>query len=138
MVYLGIGLLIAIAGWVGLSVIGTLWQRQLDDWTYGTQRSYQTDAVVGHGDSTSNPSHFIALNVKGEIVVIELPGGDVSKARSYPITTLPGNAGNPPVKLLFQDLHHSGHLDMLIEIGDPPNVITFMLFNNGTQFVGKL
>ena len=138
LVFAGVSLLLMIAGWIAFTDLGSWWQTHQDDSTYGNPRTYQTDAVVGHEDSSSNPSHFIALNLKGEILVLELPGGNATKARSYPITSLPGNQNNPPVKIIFQDLNHDGKVDMLIQIGDPPNTITFMLFNNGTQFVGKV
>lgn len=128
-----------IGGFVALSALGSIWQGKLDDWTYGqTTRTYQTDAVVGHSDSPGNPTHIIALNLRGTIMVIELPGGDASKARSYTITTIPGNSGNPPVKVSFQDLNSDGKLDMLIQIGDPGSIVTIILFNNGQQFVSKL
>ena len=49
-----------------LFVVGSLvvaWGGQLhDNLVYGTPRTYQTDAVVGHGDSKAHPSHFIAIN----------------------------------------------------------------------------
>src|SRR5579859_7374044 len=128
-----------IVGWVGFSDLGTWWQSKQDDWTYGQNpRIYQTDAVVGHGDSSTSPSHFIGLNLGGKIIVIELPGGDASKARSYIITTVQGNEGNPPVKVSFQDLNDDGKLDMIVTIGDPRSSFTVMLFNDGTQFVSKL
>jgi len=139
LVFVGIAMFIMILGWVAFSALSTWWQEKQDDWTYGQNpRTYQTDAVVGHGDSPSNPSHFLALNLHRTIIVIELPGGGASKARSYTITTLPGNSTNPPVKVSFQDLNSDGKLDMLIQIGDPGSVITFILFNNGQQFVPKL
>src|SRR6266487_4661311 len=50
--------------------------RHLDIWHYGYPRTYQTDAVVGHGDSLAHPSHFIAINLDGHLEVIELSGGD--------------------------------------------------------------
>jgi hypothetical protein len=139
LVFVGLVLLIMIGGFVALSALGSIWQGKLDDWTYGqTTRTYQTDAVVGHSDSPGNPTHIIALNLRGTIMVIELPGGDASKARSYTITTIPGNSGNPPVKVSFQDLNSDGKLDMLIQIGDPGSIVTIILFNNGQQFVSKL
>ncbi len=139
LVFIGIAMLIMILGWIAFSALSTWWQGKLDDWTFGQNpRTYQTDAVVGHSDSPSNPSHFIALNLHGTIIVIELAGGDASKARSYIITTLPGNSTNPPVKVSFQDLNSDGKLDMFIQIGDPGSVVTFILFNNGQQFAPKL
>ena len=100
-------------------------------------RKYQTDVVVGHGDSASHPSHFIAQNLNGEIVVIEYPAGDVTKARSYVITTLPGEDGYSPVRVAFKALTGDGRLDMLVLIGGPGSQLTVILYNNGSQFAAK-
>ena len=137
LVYAGVGLMICIIGWLAITIIGAFWQSKVDDWTYGMPRTYQTDAVVGHSDSASNPSHFIAQNLKGEIVVIEYPGGNVSKARSYVITSLPGDDGYSPVRLAFKDLTGNGRLDMLVQIGDPGSQVQVILYNNGQQFAAK-
>ena len=137
LIFIGIAILLMIAGFVAFSDLGSWWQTHQDDASFGNPRTFQIDAVVGHGDSDSNPSHFIALNLKGDIIVIEIPGGNAKKMLSYPITTLPGNQGNLPVRLVFQDFDHDGRIDLLVQIGDLPTTITYMLFNNGTQFVGK-
>jgi hypothetical protein len=139
LVWIGAALFIMLFGWIALSALGSWWQAKQDDWTYGiSPRTYQTDAVVGHNDSPGSPTHFIALNNKGQIIILELPGNDASKARSYSITTITNNDGNPPVRVSFQDLNKDGKPDMLIEIGDPGSVVTIILFNNGTEFVSKL
>ena len=137
-VFAGVALLLMIAGWMAFSSIGVWWQTHQDDVAFGNPRTFQIDAVVGHGDSSTSPSHFIAENLKGQIIVVEFPGGDVSKARSYAVTTIPGNDANPPVRLAFQDINHDGKLDMVILIGDPGATVTIFSFNNGTQFVSKL
>ena len=136
--YVGLFLSIAVIGWLVITMVGALWAAKLDDWTYGNPRTYQTDAVVGHSDSPGNPSHFIAENLRGQIIVIEYPGGDVSKARSYSITTLPGNDSYPPVRVAFKDVNGDGKPDMVIDIGDPGTQVQIVLFNNGSQFVAKL
>jgi hypothetical protein len=139
LVILGIAIFVMIVGWVAFTALGTWIQQKQDDWTYGqSPRTYQTSAVVGHSDSSTSPSHFIALNLNGQIIIIELPGGNAAKARSYTITTVQGNEGNPPVKVSFQDLNADGKLDMIVTIGDPGSSFTVMLFNDGTQFVSKL
>jgi hypothetical protein len=137
-VFVGVALLLMIAGWMAFSSLGAWWQTHQDDTTFGNPRTYQIDAAVGHIDSSTSPSHFIAENLKGQIIVVEFPGGDVSKSRSYYITTIPGNDANPPVKVVFQDINHDGRLDMVIQIGDPGSTVTVFLFNNGAQFVSKL
>lgn len=137
-VWLGVFGIFLVLGWLVLTFIVSWWQGVQNDWTYGQLRHFTTDAVVGHNDSSSNPSHFTAENDRGNIYVIELPGGDTTKAHIYQITTIPGNDGNPPVKVSFQDLNRDGKLDMLVEIGTSGTVITVILFNNGTQFVAKV
>ena len=136
-VFVGIALLLMIGGWIAFNDLGVWWQNHQNDVTYGTPRTFQTDVVVGHNDSNSSPSHFIAINLRGQIYVIELPGGDATKARGYYITSEVGNDANPPVKVSFQDIAHSGRLDMVVTIGDPPNPLIVFLFNNGSQFAAK-
>jgi hypothetical protein len=136
LVWVGAFLMLLALGWLALNSVSSWWQGVQTDWAYGKDtRTYQTNAVVGHADSSSSPSHFIGINLRGPITVIEFPGGDAAKARSYQITTIPGNDGNPPVKLVFQDLNRDGKLDMLVQIGDPGSIVSIMLFNNGSQFV---
>ena len=110
--WFGIFLTLLLLGWIGLNFANSWYQGIQNDWTYGTQRHYEVDAVVGHNnDSAAHPSHFTAENNNGQIIVIELPAGDVSKAKIYQIETVPGNAGNPPVKLSFQDMNGDGRPD---------------------------
>ena len=127
-----------VLGWFGLNAVSIWYQGVQNDLTYGTKRHFEIDAVVGHVDSSTNPTHFTAENNNGEIIVIELPGGEVDKAKIYQIETVPGNAGNPPVKLSFQDLNGDGKPDMLVEIGDGNAMLFVTLFNNGSSFVSKL
>ena len=94
--------------------------------------------TFGHGDSATNPSHFTAENNNGQIIVIELPGNNVSKAKIYQIETVPTNAGNPPVKLSFQDMNGDAKPDMLVQIGNEGAMLYVTLFNNGTEFVSKV
>jgi len=137
-VYVGIALFAIIAIWQGLDGLAWFWQQKQDDWTYGKNRVYTTDAVVGHNDSAQNPSHFIAVNDKGNIYVIELQGGDTSKSHIYTITTIEGNVNNPPVVLFFQHLTRDGRVDMIVQIGDQGNAFDINLFNNGQEFVSNV
>jgi hypothetical protein len=138
LLYVAIALFLLLFGYIGLTDFSNWWQGHQDDATYGMPRTYQTDAVVGHnGDSKTHPSHFQAENLKGEIIVIEFPAGDITKARSYRITTIPGNDATVPAKVVFQDTRNSGKLDMVVIIGDPGSQVTITLYNDGTQFTGK-
>ena len=138
LLYVGIALFVIIAIWQGLNALGYWWQQKQDDWQFGKNRVYTTDAVVGHNDSPQNPSHFIEVNDKGNIYVIELQGDDPNKSHIYTITTIEGNVNNPPVLLFFQHLTKSGRLDMIVQIGDQGNAFDINLFNNGTSFVANL
>jgi len=89
-------------------------QTAFDDLHYGRPRTFQMDAFVGH-ETGSVPSHFIALNLQGQIEIIELPSGDATQARIYvgPRIYGPG-ADLVPVTLRFVDATHSHHPDLLI------------------------
>lgn len=138
LVFVGVGLLLLIAGWIASAPITTAWQMHQDDVTYGNPRTFQIDAVVGHADSNGNPSHFIAINLRGRITVTEAPGGDMTKAINYRFPTVVGNTGNPPVTITFQDFDNDGRIDMIVKIGDPGSQVTYMMQNDGRQFVSKV
>ncbi len=138
LVWIGVFLMLFILGWIGLNGATTWWQGVQNDWKYGHMRHFEINAVVGHTDSATSPSHFTAENNNGGVYVIELPGGDSSKSRIFQITTIPNNVGNPPVTLSFQDINHDGKLDMIVYIGDTNAMLTVILFNNGQTFVSKL
>jgi hypothetical protein len=105
---------------IALMVIPLLlnwWQVNLDNWRYGTPRTYQADAAVGHADSITNPSHFIALNLNQHIEVIEFPGGNPSHAKVYLGPTLLGSHQElVVVTLTFKDINGDGKPDMLINL----------------------
>ena len=96
-------------------------------------RMFQIDAVVGHGDSPSHPSHFIALNLNGQILVIEIPGGNAAKAIVYIGPRLFG-AGQDldPVTLSFESCTTANRPDLNIHIQGSDKVICFP--NNGKTF----
>ncbi len=115
LLYLGIGMLAMLALWTVLSMAVSWGSTTWNDLHYGRPRTFQIDALVEHNDSSSNPSHFIALNLNGRIEVIEFPGGDGSKARIYLGPQLYGTDANlVPVTLSFVDVNGDHRLDMLI------------------------
>jgi hypothetical protein len=130
-VYVGLGMVVMVVGWIALSALGNWWTTTQDDWRFGRPRTYQTDAVVGHNDSPANPSHFIASNVNRHLLIIELPGGDTSKAKIYTVSTLLGDGQDLiPVTLTFQDVNGDGQPDMLIHIQDQ----TLVMLNDQAGF----
>ncbi len=96
----------------------------LDDLRYGNPRTFQTDAYVGH-DEHGQPSHFIALNNKGQIEIIELPGNNASRARIFMGPKLTGpNADRVPVTLRFVDTRHNHQPDMIVDFQGTSVVFT--------------
>ncbi len=131
LLWIGVGMLVMIAGWILFSSASTWWANQQNTWSYGLPRTYQTDQVVGHADSVAHPSHFIALNLNGHIDVIELPGGDTTHARIYTGPELFGvDAMLTPVTLSFKDVNGDGKPDLLLHVQDQ----TIVFLNDGNQF----
>jgi hypothetical protein len=131
-VYLVTGMAAMTALVIGLYSLGSWWQHVQDDWTYGMPRTYQTDAVVGHNhDSSSHPSHFIAINLHGQVEVFELPAGDPTRVRVFLGPILSGNgADQVVVTVSFTDLDRDGTPDLVLRYGDSEEVF----YNKGGTF----
>jgi len=125
-VYLVTGMATVTALVIGLYSLGSWWQHVQDDWTYGMPRTYQTDAVVGHNhDSRAHPSHFIAINLHGQVEVFELPAGDPTKVRVFLGPILSGaGADQVVVTVSFTDLDRDGTPDMILRYGDSAEVFS--------------
>ncbi len=131
-VYLVTGMATMTALVIGLYSVGSWWQGVQDRWTYGYPRTYQTDAVVGHNhDSRAHPSHFVALNVRGQVEVFELPAGDPTKVRVFLGSLLSGaGADQVVITISFADIDHDGTPDLILHYGDSAEV----LYNKGGTF----
>ena len=132
LVFVGVAMFIMILGWVAFNALTNWWQITQDDWHYGRPRTFQTDMAVGHYDSPTNPSHFIAENLNRHILIIELPGGDTAKAKIYSGPLLIGpNQDLTPVTLTFRDVNGDGKVDMIVNVQDSH----FVFLNQNNQFV---
>ncbi len=130
LLFLGLGMLVMVFVWVGLSQLASWWNNHQLDSQYGFPRTYQTDQSVGFNDSQT-PSHFIALNLDGQTQVIVCPASNCTKAIVYPVVKLFGDsAASIPVTLSFQDIAHTGKLAMIVHVGDQQ----IIYLNDGTQF----
>jgi len=131
-VYLVTGMATMTVLVIGLYSVGSWWQGVQDRWTYGYPRTYQTDAVVGHNhDSPSHQSHFLAVNLRGQVEVFELPAGDPTKVRVFLGPMLSGNgADQVVVTISFADIDHDGTPDLVLRYGDNAEV----LYNKGGTF----
>lgn len=115
--FLGIvvGMLTIVAGLALVTVVGGWVSTTLDDLHYSRPRTFQIDAYVGHHETPGMPSHFVALNLRGRIEIIEFPGGDPTHARIYLGPQLYGqNADLVPVTLSFQDVNGDHRPDMIL------------------------
>lgn len=132
LLFVGVGMMAALVLFLVCSWIGSAWQSHQIDATYGYPRTSQVDAVVGHDDSAAHPSHFIFLNLHAQVIIIELPGGNIQHALIYSGPTLFGpDADQDPVTGDFRDVNGDGKLDMVVHIQGQ----TLIFLNNGSKFV---
>jgi hypothetical protein len=112
---LGAGALAALAVYVAVSAAVEWTSIKLDDLQYGRPRTAQLDAFVGHGEADGVPTHFIAMNLSRRVTVIELPGGDGSKATTIIGPYLFGaNEDLTPVQASAQDVNGDGKPDLVV------------------------
>jgi hypothetical protein len=131
LLFVGIGMLVALLLWVALSAGVNWWSNHQIDAQYGNPRTWQVDEVVGHGDSSMHPTHFIFMNLNAHVVIIEIPGGDVSRSRIYSGPQIFGdNAASLPVTGEFRDVNGDGKVDMIVHVGDQ----RIVYLNDGTEF----
>jgi hypothetical protein len=82
---------------------------------YGMPRTTQIDAYVGH-EAGKTPSHFIAENLKGQILILEIPGGDTQHIRVIVGPQITGpDANQVPVLLSFTDQNKDHIPDMIVQ-----------------------
>jgi hypothetical protein len=111
---IGLGMSMAIL-LILLSAYAVQWGTSVwDTIQYGYPRTFQTDAFVGH-ESGKTPSHFVAMNLHGRVEILELPGGDASRAHLYVGPQLSGpDADQVPVTLQFVNTRDRAHPDMVV------------------------
>ncbi len=112
---LGVGMVVTFLLWQACSAGLNWWNNEMDALHFGYPRTFQIDAVVGHNDAASNPSHFIVTNLHGHIEIIEFSGGDGAHTHIYSGPQLFGNdADTAPVTLKFVDINGDHLPDMLV------------------------
>jgi hypothetical protein len=135
--YVGLFLVILVAFLTAYTFIPPAVQKWRDDSVYGYPRTFQTDANVGHGGI----EHFIVLNNKGTIEVVEIPTNPspTNQPRLYIIVRLSSQGADlVPATVSFPDVNGDGKPDLQVTVYNGANPSIWILFNNGTIFVPKL
>lgn len=127
-----IGMVVAILLVMALGAFSSWWRVYQDDIHYGRPRTYQIDAVVGHGDSAANPTHFIFLNLHRHVEIIEIDGGNPARTHIYVGPVLFGDGQDlTPVTGEIRDVNGDGKPDLIVHIQNQE----IIYLNNGTIFV---
>jgi hypothetical protein len=108
------------------------WTRvKLDDLQYGRPRTVQMDAYVGHSEAEGMPSHFIAMNLNRRVTIVQLPGGDSTKASVIQGPYLFGQGEDlTPVQLNAQDVNADQKPDLVVSVKSEQ----LLYLNEGASF----
>lgn len=133
----GVGMIVMILLWIIGSDVLAWGTQRYNDVVYGMPRTYQVDAIVGHGDSNAHPSHFIAINLNHQAVIYELKAGDPSNAVIYKAAFYGTDSDNlDPITLEFKDVNNDHKVDMVVHVHSPNHDQVVFFLNDGKQFIG--
>ncbi|HEX8599221.1 MAG TPA: hypothetical protein VF952_11980 [Chloroflexia bacterium] len=129
---MAVGAMIAVlALYVVVSAAVNWTQVKLDDFQYGRPRTTQMEAYVGHSEAEGSPSHFIAMNLNRRVTILQLPGGDSTKATAIVGPYLFGQGEDlTPVLLNVQDVNVDGKPDLVVSVKSEQ----LLYLNDGAAF----
>ena len=114
LVLVGVGMLVTVVVWLVSQAVVPWAMKTADDVRYGYPRTTQEDHDVGH-EQGGISSHFVAMNLQGQITVVELPGGNLKGAQLLVGPRLLGpGADLAPVRLDF--VGESKHPDLEVVV----------------------
>ncbi|WP_322488351.1 hypothetical protein [Chloroflexus sp.] len=129
--YIVAGLLAMLALYVLVSAVISWGQVVVDDWRYGRPRTFHLTADVGRAEETVGPTRLIAMNLDRQVLILEIPGGDVSKTRTLIGPYLVGaNEDLTPITMRLADLNGDALPDLVVGIKNEE--IVFL--NRGDSF----
>ena len=126
------GSILVIVAYLAISTAVGFMGSRLDNLGYLCDQACTThvEAFVGH-ESSGLPSHFLAINLHGQITVVEFPGSDPGRAMTIPGPYLFGKGEDKvPVQLEISDLNGDGKPDLVISAKGAQTVY----LNDGTSF----
>lgn len=93
-------------------------QVRLDDLRYGRPRTMHLSGFVGRAEEAQGqPTHFIAMNLNRQVVVLELPGSDPTHVRNWPGPYLFGAREDlTPVIIDLADVDGDGLPDVVLNV----------------------
>ena len=128
LIYLVLGMLCAcLLLWLGQIVVN--WGQNLsDDLRYGRPRTTNVDHFVGH-ETGHTPTHFVALNLSGQVYIIEIPGGSNTVQILVGPRLIGAGSDLAPVTLSFPG--DPQHPDLLVTVQN----IQMRFHNTGSAYV---
>ncbi len=109
--------LVALAVAAVINLVAGHTRIALDDLRYGRPRTTHIDGFVGHGEAGGQATHLMAVNLNRQVVVVELPGGDASQARTIVGPYLFGAQEDlTPVLLELRDMDGDAQADLVVEV----------------------
>jgi hypothetical protein len=126
-----VGMVLAVVLIMSIMALTSWWRIYQDDLRYGRPRTMHIEAVVGHGDSRNNPTHFILLNLHRRVQIIEMPGGDPAHTRIFAGPVLFGDGQDlTPVTGEVRDVNGDHLPDLVVHIENQQMI----LLNDGKTF----
>src|SRR6266446_10316524 len=127
--YFLLGVALVLVGLILWSWIMLPWWAGVNDqWRYGDARITRFRADVGHGGTST----FIAFDLDGSVMIIEMPGGSINDAKLYRTGNLIGaNANHRIVTLSIATVDGVRNCLIVHVEGATSDIV---LYNKGTGF----
>jgi len=122
---------------VGIVLVGLLfwswivvpwWAGVSDQWQYGNARISRFTADVGHGGTST----FIAFDLDGSVMIIEMPGGNIAEAKLYRTANLIGADADHRIVTLSIATVDGVRNCLIVHVEGATSDI--VLYNTGTTF----
>ncbi len=119
-------LLALFALYVVMSHVVAWGQVRLDDLRYGRPRTFHLEAPLPGG-----MTHFVAMNLDRQIVVLEISGSDLATIRTHSGPYLFGTGEDlTPVHMRMEDVNHDHAADLVLQVKNEEVVY----LNRGSEF----